>query len=322
MVEGRFSFPSPRSMNHHLLHLAPPLLATAAMVAPALASEWTSDLPAAMKQAAAENKLVLIEFTGSDWCTYCVQLNRQVLSTPAFAEYIQPRFVPVQIDVPIRKSFDQELLKRNKEICQRYKVPGYPTLMVLTPQGQVVGGFRGDPGNGITGATRHLDAAQKFAHMLEAAEKLEGVEKARMLHAVYSALQPCMRPCTGLRERIAALDPDNVTGIHNELQIELQRNTFRSELAAAREPQAALAVVERHLRDTAPQNRAEIMQAKAAILLATARNEADILAVKTLLMEIAELNPETAARAKNALEERFANPAQVLEHVRQNPPRW
>ncbi len=292
-------------------------------VAPAMAAAWTSDLDAAMQQAAAEKKLVLVEFTGSDWCSYCIALNKQVLSTPAFAEYIRPHFVPVQIDVPIRRDVDPELLRRNQEICKRYKVPGYPTLMVLTPQGQVVGGFRGDPGNGMEGARQHLDAAQKFARLLAGAEQLQGVEKARRLHLVYSALQPAMRPSTGLRERIAVLDPDNVTGIHHELEVERQRNGFRRELAATRgKPQAALELIARYLPMVALQNRAEVLNAKVAVMLATAQSEADILAAKAVLFEICDLTPESAEKDKADFEKRFANPAEVLDYVRQNPPIW
>ncbi len=297
------------------------LLAPAVLAAPATLS-WQTDLLAAMAQAQKEGKLVLIEFTGSDWCTYCIELKRTLLSTPEFAAYVSPAFVPVQIDVPIRRKLDPQLLARNKEICERYKVPGYPTLMVLTPQGQVVGGFRGDPGNGMEGVRRHLDAAQKFARLLSAAETMEGVEKARMLHAVYEALQPCMRPCTGLRERIVALDPQNVTGIHHELRVEAQRAAFRNELAATREPKAALALIERYLGEALPQNREEMMNARVAVLLATAQTVEDVLAVKALLVEICELHPETAEADKAAFEERFADPQQVLDYVKQHPPIW
>ncbi len=310
------------------MHAFSTLLACAALLpllplaAPAQAAVWTHDLEAAKQQAAAEGKLVLVEFTGSDWCTYCVQLNRQVLSTDEFAEFIAPRFIPVQIDVPIRRDFNRRLLERNQQLCKRYSVPGFPTLMVLTPQGEVVGGFRGDPGNGMEGVRRHLEAAQKFARILAEAEALQGLEKARALHAVYSALQPCMRPSTGLRVRIAALDPNNATGIHDELQAEQQREHFRRELAATRDPKAALELTERHLATASLQNRTEILQARAAVLLAIAETEADLLAVKQLLLEIADSNPRTAAQTKAALEARFADPAQVLEHIRRNPPTW
>ncbi len=299
------------------------IAALTVMVAPVFAVEWSSDLDAAKKQAAVEHKLVLIEFTGSDWCTYCIKLNKEVLSTPEFAAFVKQSFIPVQIDVPIRKSFDQELLKRNKEICKQYKVPGYPTLMVLTPQGQVVGGFVGDPGNGIEGAKKHLNAAQKYARILAEAEKLQGLEKARMLHTVYAALDPKMRPSTGLRERIVALDTENVTGVHKELEVEKQRADFRKELAALRkQPDKALELVERYLTVAEPQNKSEFMQAKIVIMLSTAKTVEDILAVKELSLKHAELNPATAERTKRIMEERYANPAEVLEYIRKNPPIW
>ncbi len=306
-----------------VLRLCPLLPALAALASPATAAPWGCDLDAAMAQAAAEGKLVLVEFTGSDWCSYCIKLNRELLNTPAFAEYIAPHFVPVQIDVPIRRDFDRQLLERNKEICKRYRVPGYPTLMVITPQGQVVGGFRGDPGNGMEGAKRHLDAAQKFAHLLELAETQQGEEKLRTLHLVYSGQQACMRPCTGLRERIAALDSKNITGIHNELQVEEQREQFRRELAATRgNPQAALALIESRLATAAPQNHEEMMQARVTVMLAAAKTEADVLAVKQLMLELADEEGDSAARSRAIIEQRFANPAQVLEHIRQNPIIW
>ncbi len=295
-------------------------LLPSALAAPVL--EWRSDLPAAMVQAAQEQKLVLVEFTGSDWCTYCVKLKREVLDTPEFAAYAQAAFIPVEIDVPIRRKLDPQLLERNKDLCKRYRVPGYPTLMVLTPQGQVVGGFRGDPGNGLEGVKLHLNAAQKFARILAAAENMQGLEKARALLTVYEALQPCMRPCTALRERIVALDPENVTGIHQELQIEAQRDTFRRELAATRDPQAALVLIERSLAESYPQNRAEMLNARVAVMLATAQTVDDVLAAKAVLMDICELTPETAEADKAAFEKRFANPQEVLDYVKEHPPIW
>ncbi len=283
---------------------------------------WLTDLPAALAQAEREGKLVLIEFTGSDWCTYCIELKRTVLSTPAFAAFVAPSFVPVEIDVPIRRDFDQELLKRNQDICQRLKVPGYPTLMVLTPQGQVVGGFRGNPKNGLEGVKQHLATAQKAARILAEAEKLEGVDKAKALHSVYEALEPCMRPSTGLRERIVALDPDNVTGVRHELEIEAQRAAFRKELAATSDPKLGMAIVERYLKDAYPQNLAEVMNAQVAIILATAQTVDDVLAAKTVLLKICELTPETAERDKADFEKRFANPQEVLDYVKEHPPIW
>ncbi len=299
------------------------LLSAVVMVAPAFAAaEWTTDLEAAKKQAAQQNKLVLIEFTGTDWCTYCVLLHKNVIATPAFEAFMQPLFVPVQIDVPIRADFDKKLLARNKALCKQLKVPGYPTLMVMTPDGRVVGGFSGNvAGNDV--AQRELMAACKFAKMLAAADKLQGAEKARALHQVYTAMQPAMRPASGLRDQIYALDPDDVTGIHSELKVEHQRADYRRELEASPgNAQAALALVERYLAEASAQNLAEILQAKCEIMQTLVKTEADVLALKELMLKIAELNPERAEQTKALIQQRFANPKEMLDIILRNQRKW
>ena len=70
------------------------LACSAALVAPATAAEgWMTDFPAAQKKAQAENKLVLVDFTGSDWCRPCIELQRNVLDTPEFRQYAEDKFV-------------------------------------------------------------------------------------------------------------------------------------------------------------------------------------------------------------------------------------
>ena len=56
-----------------------------AMVAPSFAAEWLTELPAAQAKAAAENKAILVDFTGSDWCGWCIRLRKNVFDTPEFA---------------------------------------------------------------------------------------------------------------------------------------------------------------------------------------------------------------------------------------------
>ena len=88
-------------------------------------------------------KLVLVDFTGSDWCTACIKLRRSVLDTGAFREYAADKFVLMEVDLPQRADFDAKLRKRNEELAERYHIGGYPTVMVLNPKGEVMGGFEG-----------------------------------------------------------------------------------------------------------------------------------------------------------------------------------
>ena len=74
-----------------------PPAAGAAATATAL---WRSDLPGALKQAQSENKRVLLDFTGSDWCPWCIKFDRDVLSTDKFAAYAGQKLELVKVDFP------------------------------------------------------------------------------------------------------------------------------------------------------------------------------------------------------------------------------
>lgn len=116
------------------------LVASLLLVAPAFAElPWMTDLPKALEKAKAENKLVLMDFTGSDWCGWCIKLKKEVFSTPEFAEYAKKNLVPVEVDFPRKKAQSAEQKKANAELQKKYKIQGYPTIIVLNSQGKQVG---------------------------------------------------------------------------------------------------------------------------------------------------------------------------------------
>jgi protein disulfide-isomerase len=107
---------------------------------------WMTDLPKAQAKAKAEKKLVMVDFTGSDWCGWCIKLNKEVFSTPEFAEYAAKNVVPVEIDFPRSKKQTPEVKKANQALQQKYKVQGYPTIIVLNSEGKQVGELGYMPG--------------------------------------------------------------------------------------------------------------------------------------------------------------------------------
>jgi thioredoxin-related protein len=110
------------------------------LASPAFAElSWTTDLPKAMEKAKSENKLVMMDFTGSDWCGWCIKLNKEVFSTPEFAEYAKKNLVPVEVDFPRKKELSAEQKKANLELQNKYKIEGYPTIIVLNSEGKKVG---------------------------------------------------------------------------------------------------------------------------------------------------------------------------------------
>jgi protein disulfide-isomerase len=102
-------------------------------------STWLTDLPKAEAQAKAENKIVLMDFTGSDWCGWCIKFKKEVLDTPEFQEYAAKNVVLVEVDFPNKKEQSADLKAANKALEKQYKVNGFPTLVVLDKDGKEIG---------------------------------------------------------------------------------------------------------------------------------------------------------------------------------------
>jgi len=111
-------------------------LALAVVAANASDLKWLTSLPDAKAQAKAENKLVFMEFTGSDWCPPCKMLHSEVLESKAFADYASKQFVLVELDFPRKKEQSQELKQTNRKLAEEFKVQGYPTVVILDPDGK------------------------------------------------------------------------------------------------------------------------------------------------------------------------------------------
>jgi protein disulfide-isomerase len=107
---------------------------------------WLTDVPKAQEKAKAEKKLVMLDFTGSDWCGWCIKLNKEVFSQPEFADYAKENLVLVEVDFPRGKAQTAELKKANAALQDKYKVEGYPTIIVLNEDGKKVGELGYQPG--------------------------------------------------------------------------------------------------------------------------------------------------------------------------------
>lgn len=110
------------------------------------AAEWTTDVPKAVQQAKAEKKLALLDFTGSDWCGWCVKLKSEVFDTPEFKAYAAKNLVLVELDFPKKKELSAELKATNKKLAGEYGIKGFPTIIVLDGTGKQVGKLGYMPG--------------------------------------------------------------------------------------------------------------------------------------------------------------------------------
>ncbi|MDB6021778.1 MAG: thioredoxin-like fold [Pedosphaera sp.] len=113
-----------------------PIMALCWLAAQVSAAEWLTDLPKALAQAKAEHKQVLMEFTGSDWCPPCKALHKNVMTSPEFEAYAQKNLVLVELDFPHAKKQTEELKTANKALAEKYKIEGFPTVIVLDGDGK------------------------------------------------------------------------------------------------------------------------------------------------------------------------------------------
>jgi protein disulfide-isomerase len=103
------------------------------------AAGWDDDYEKAVAQAKAEKKLVLLDFTGSDWCGWCIKLDKEVFSKPEFKSYAKDHLVLVEVDFPQAKRQTKKLKEQNEKLQQEHGVRGYPTIIILNPEGKKVG---------------------------------------------------------------------------------------------------------------------------------------------------------------------------------------
>lgn len=120
---------------------------------------WGTDYKAALATAAKENKNVLLDFSGSDWCTACIRLRKTLLSDPAFIDYAKKNLVLVNIDFPQHKSLSPELTKQNNHLQELYGVDAFPTLVLLTPQEKPLKRVRGLPETDAKGLIDYLNSS-------------------------------------------------------------------------------------------------------------------------------------------------------------------
>lgn len=97
------------------------------------ATGWTTDFKAAKEQAQKENKCILLNFSGSDWCGPCIKLHKDILSAPTFLDYASHNLVLVNADFPRMKKNKQDkvLEEQNEQLADRYNKEGKFPLTIL-----------------------------------------------------------------------------------------------------------------------------------------------------------------------------------------------
>jgi len=125
---------------------------------------WETQWEDAKAKAKAENKLILINLTGTDWCGWCIKLEKEVFSTKEFKEFAAANVILMEVDFPRKTELSAELKAQNEELKKKYLQGGYPTIFLLDAEGNKVSKDLGELEGGTEGYIKkitELIAAQK-----------------------------------------------------------------------------------------------------------------------------------------------------------------
>lgn len=199
---------------------------------------WTSDFAAAKKEAAESKKDLLIDFTGSDWCGWCIKLNKEVFSHQAFKDASKDKFVLVELDFPNDKSkLSEETQAQNKQLSEVYGIEGFPTILLTDAEGRPFA-TTGYQEGGAENYVKHLDEllAKKTVrdNGFKAASALEGTDKAKAYIAIFDSLglddSVAAKFYPDIIEQIRAADPEDTTGFTKRAAVKEKMAQFEDEL--------------------------------------------------------------------------------------------
>lgn len=139
--------------NHMIKKILFPIAVLLAATSGAHAGKdgWLTNYDEALTQAKEENKIVLVEFHGSDWCPPCIKLNDEVLSTKAFKKVAKDDLVLLNVDFPRKTKLSEEQREHNQALAEKFGLRGVPMVLLLNHEGEVLDKMVGFPRGGLDG---------------------------------------------------------------------------------------------------------------------------------------------------------------------------
>ena len=305
-----------------------PLISTvlAACIAPAFAADaWLTNIGEACKQAAAQNKAVLIEFTGSDWCNPCMALRKNVTGTKDFETYASKNYILVEIDLAKFKKDPTGLYKQNWGLYEAYKIKGVPCILIMDPSGNITSrfGYHGNNESMKKTLENTFRTNREFHETLAAAERQTGDAKIRALTKIYKAVPEDNRHSyQALFNRLVELDKKDISGLVAETQkqraLKALRSPIEEDLISIKDPVLLESKIDRHLLRTDLPNdlRGTLLTTKAQIRLFHAKTEQDIDSVQPLLDQALKVDPKLDKEINRMKDYIKGNKQQILEQNR------
>lgn len=99
---------------------------------------WLTNYEKAVEAAKKDQKPILMLFTGSDWCGYCMKFAKEFFSQKAFEKFANEDIVLLEVDSPKYKKLDPAIVAQNNKLAKKYGVEGFPTIFIVDANGDTI----------------------------------------------------------------------------------------------------------------------------------------------------------------------------------------
>ena len=233
--------------------IVPVLLLASFLVPAALGDDaWCTNFESAQEKAKAEKKILLMAFTGYDWCPWCKKLNAEVFKEEDFLTAAHKQFILVNIDFPRSKKLVQTLQEQNNRLAKEYKVEHFPTVMLVNANGEFMartGYAEGGPKKylgQLDGLLRTYQEANKLRARLPTAKGLVRAKLLDQLIEINRELGSELAPYAAWRKEIVVLDAANTAGLKHKYQFAVYLDDAQKALAVSK-PAVAEEIIDKAL---------------------------------------------------------------------------
>jgi len=260
---------------------------------------WMHDFEAAKKKAAAENKDLFIDFTGSDWCGWCIKLNEEVFQHEPFKKGVADSFILVELDYPRDKSkLSKKTIAQNEKLREEYQIQGYPTILLTDAEGRPyakTGYQKGGPESYVKHLEELTETKKARDEAFKKASSAKGLEKAMALNAgLQEVPEDYRRLYPGVVEDIIANDPEDKTGLKaaqaaRDAKIELEKK-LQAAMQGGKSSEA-LTLIDTYIKEQKLEGAAkqEAMMYKLNILF----GDKDFEALEKAIDEVIAVDPDS-----------------------------
>ena len=95
--------------------------------------KWENDMNTCIQQSMSSKKPIMLFFTGSDWCGWCMRLQKEVFQTPEFSAWAEQNVILMEVDFPRKSVLPENIKQQNNQLQASFAVRGYPTVFFVNP---------------------------------------------------------------------------------------------------------------------------------------------------------------------------------------------